>query len=340
MTRFESPVTIVYIMSSGRSGSTILDIVLGNHPEIESTGEVGLLTRTTWISQESIRGIEAKRTRLPICACGKRLDVHAVDTAAVEACPFWASVRREWIERAGRDAVESYPTLQDAFDRYRRWPRLLYERHRPSPRFLSYARLTRTLFESMRAVSGKPIIVDSSKPPFRALAFAIMPGIDLRLVHLVRDPRAVSASRKKVLRKDVQAGIEWDHTPASIWRAGITWTGINLLSEWVCAQLRPDRAIRLRHEDFLDDIESALNRIGTLVGLDFTDVANAASSGDPMQVGHNIGGNRVRMSGSVTLQPDTVELENALSSKDQQLLRLLTGSVTRRYGYKSTPYSR
>ena len=33
---------IIYIMGYGRSGSTLLDIILGNHPEIQSLGEVAL----------------------------------------------------------------------------------------------------------------------------------------------------------------------------------------------------------------------------------------------------------------------------------------------------------
>jgi hypothetical protein len=47
----EKPVRVLKIMGLGRSGSTILDIVLGNHPQIESVGEVGNLIRTGWISQ-------------------------------------------------------------------------------------------------------------------------------------------------------------------------------------------------------------------------------------------------------------------------------------------------
>src|SRR5918999_551571 len=99
MTHTEAPVKVLKITGLGRSGSTILDVVLGNHPEIESVGEVMNLIRTGWISQESLHGIPQKRLRRPICTCGKRLDVLYVDTPE-EACPFWSGVRREWDERA------------------------------------------------------------------------------------------------------------------------------------------------------------------------------------------------------------------------------------------------
>ena len=55
MTRTQTPVKVLKITGLGRSGSTILDIVLGNHPQIENVGEVGNLIRNGWISRESLR---------------------------------------------------------------------------------------------------------------------------------------------------------------------------------------------------------------------------------------------------------------------------------------------
>ncbi len=94
MKHSETPVKVLYITGAGRSGSTILDIVLGNHPDIESTGELSNLVRNGWIGGESLKGIERKRVRVPICTCGRRTDIPDVEDAA-EACPFWSSVRRE-----------------------------------------------------------------------------------------------------------------------------------------------------------------------------------------------------------------------------------------------------
>src|SRR3712207_469193 len=115
MTHTEAPVKVLKITGLGRSGSTILDVVLGNHPDIESVGEASNLIRNGWISRESLRGIPKDRLRRPICTCGKRLDVLYVDTPD-EACPFWASVRREWLERADGESIESYPRLQNDFE--------------------------------------------------------------------------------------------------------------------------------------------------------------------------------------------------------------------------------
>jgi hypothetical protein len=332
VTQTEGPVKVVKLTGLGRSGSTILDVVLGTHPQIESVGEVGNIVRNGWISRESLRGIPKDRLRVPICTCGKRLDVLYVDTPE-EACPFWSSVRREWVERTDRDSIESYPKLQNDFELKRRWPRLLYEKRRPSAPFRSYARLTRTFFESIRAVSGKPIIVDSSMVPVRALAFGMIPGIDLYVVHLVRDGRGVITSHRNTFKKDLQAGIMWDHKGHPMWKTVVRWTVLNLASEWVCTQLGPERTMRLRYEDFVADPKAALERIGSLIELDLTKVAHAASSGKPMQAGHNIGGNRTKKSGTITLRPDAEEWRSALSPTEQRLSWMLMGWLMRRYGY-------
>ncbi len=339
MRRTETPVKVLRITGLGRSGSTILDVVLGNHPQIESVGEVGNLIRNGWISRESLRGIDPKRLRVPLCTCGKRLDVLYVD-APDEACPFWSSVRREWVERTERDSIESYPELQNDFELKRpvllvqRLLRLLYERRRPSAPFRSYARLTLDLFESIRAVSGKPVIVDSTMVPVRALALGMIPGIDLYVVHLVRDGRGLITSLRKTFEKDLQAGIMWDHKGHPMWKTVVRWIVLNLATEWVCTQLGPKRTMRLRYEDFVADPKAALERIGSLIELDLTSVAEAASSGKPMQAGHNIGGNRTKKSGVIVLRPDDEEWKSALSPREQRLAWMLMGWLMRRYGYK------
>jgi len=51
---------ILYIVGAGRSGSTILDIALGNSPEICSSGELVRLPERGWLDDQ-------------YCACGERV---------------------------------------------------------------------------------------------------------------------------------------------------------------------------------------------------------------------------------------------------------------------------
>jgi hypothetical protein len=92
--------------------------------------------------------------------------------------------------------------------------------------------------------------------------------------------------------------------------------------------------MRLRYEDFVADPKGALERIGSLIQLDLTDVAEAASSGQPMQAGHNVGGNRTKKSEIITLRPELAkEWKIALSATEQRISWMLMGWLMRRYGY-------
>ena len=307
----KNPVKVLYVAGSSRSGSTFLDIILGDHPDIQGVGELVYLPRDGWIGNER-------------CSCGE----HAKD------CPFWSAVRRVWAERVGVDDVEGYLALQESFRRYRHLPQLLREYRRPSPRFRAYADQTQKLFEAIREVGGKPVIVDSSKRPLRGFALSMMPGIDLRFLHLTRDGRGVAASLNKSWLKDEKAGVTRDIEARSVWSTAAVWLLVNLTSSWVMRQLDPERATQVRYESLTMDPKDVLSKVGRLLDLNLTQVADRVASGDAIEVGHVIAGNRLRMSKSVQLRPDAGQWKNKLSPREQHLAWTLMGWLLRRYGYK------
>jgi hypothetical protein len=334
MSREESPVTVLKLTGLGRSGSTVLDVVLGNHPQIESVGEVANLARTGWVSRESLRGVPEKRLARPVCTCGKRLDVLYAD-APEEACPFWSEVRREWVGRVGRLEYGDYPRLQHGFELKRRWPRLLRESRSPSAQFRAYAALSRAFFESVRAASGRPVVVDSGMVPVRTFVLSMVPGVDLYAVHLVRDGRGVAASHRASHEEGLPGGGGRRAALGALYLASVArWVAHNLAAEWVCGRLGPGRSVRVRYEDFVADPAGALGEVGAMVGLDLSGLAAEAAAGAPMRAGHNVGGNRTKKSGAVRLRPDAEEWRAALSAGERRLGWALMGRLMRRYGYE------
>ena len=311
----EGSVRVAYVMGSGRSGSTVLDVVLGNHPEAVSVGELTNISRSGWT--------DGRATRSPFCACGLRLG----------ECPFWSEVRREWSGRVGEESIRGYVSLQNDFERYRRWPRLLKEGRARSERFAAYAGTTRALFEAISTVSGKGIVVDSSKNPVRALALSLTPGLDLRPVHLVRDGRGMAYSRQKSFKKDDERGIARDISPKPVWNSAALWLSMNLLSEWMTRKAGPERSTRIRYEDFVVDPTGALKKAGRAAGLDFSGVAARLTAGEALPIGHNVGGNRLRMSGSVRLRSEAQAWRDGLTRKDRRFFLALAGPLLLRYGY-------
>lgn len=72
----QQPIKILYILGSGHSGSTLTDLILGSHSEVESAGEIEKywkLSSDVFLSSNKIRRM---------CTCGKFID----------DCDYWRSI--------------------------------------------------------------------------------------------------------------------------------------------------------------------------------------------------------------------------------------------------------
>jgi hypothetical protein len=138
---------ILYLMGAGHVGSTVIDVVIGAHPRIESLGEAWKLP-SAWAEPASER----------VCACG----------AAIHACAFWQEARRLWAERVGDDDVARYVALISL-------PALAYSPQRPryppplgAPRcqLAALAALARTrLREDRLRPASRPVAARADRAP-------------------------------------------------------------------------------------------------------------------------------------------------------------------------------
>ena len=306
-------VRVIYIIGAGRSGSTLLDTVLASHPDVVGVGELVNLHSAGWTSNE-------------VCACGK----------LGTECDFWTRVREGWQRRVPEATVEGYVALQKRVELFSglglmQMARMLRQRISPTVEFQTYLRQTEALYQSIAEASGKSIIVDSSKHPIRGALLAHLRGIDLRLVHLVRDARAVVWSRKKALEADQKSGVQFAIKPRSAWYSVAFWAFINVLAAITCL-FRRRQSLRMRYEDFVAEPQAQLERLGRVCGLDYSATAQALLTGQPLKVEHPIAGNRMRMKGSVTLKPDW-EWRDRLSVRDRAVCWLCAGWLLLAFGY-------
>lgn len=302
---------VVYIAGVGRSGSTVLDSVLGNHPLIQSVGELSRLASDAWVQNF-------------YCSCGRRSS----------DCPFWAAVRQAWCDANGRITIQEYIEIQNEVERFRYRPLLLREGLKNSPTFQMYTEQTVTLLKAIQSVSGCTTIVDSSKGVERAFALSLIPEIDLRIIQLVRDPRGVVWSHKKAFTRDLQNGLPRDIHPQPAWRAALYWCRMNMQADWLRRRLGPEKGLLVRYEDFMLDTLSVLRKIGNFIGIDLENVERAIDGGEKLYFDHTIAGNRVRMKGELRLKYDQ-EWREKLPVRDQRVTELLTAWLMARYGYKS-----
>lgn len=302
------PIRVLYIMGYGRSGSTLLDTMLGNHPEVESVGELANFHRA--------------RANGEFCACRHK---------ATE-CPFWTAVWQRWQESVGAES-DRYYELQSRYERLRQLPRLVLGSTFHTAQLTTYRKWTRALFESVAAISGKRVVVDSSKNPGRGLALAGTPGLDVRLIHLVRDCRGVAYSRSKQFKRSVEAGLEKEIRPVSARRTATSWAGFNGFSSLIRRFGHSGSSMLLRYEDLVAEPLPTLEAIGRVTGLDMKALQEKLSNGEAFGFGHTVSGNRVRMTGSLRLKPDLAWVEEMPGDARNTVWRV-SGPLMRSYGYE------
>lgn len=299
---------VVYISGASPSGSTALATLLASQADIISVGDLGQLHHYGWQEDDD-------------CARASRCS----------ACPFWIQVLAAWRERCADADVAGYRSLQSRYERLRSWPRLQIEARLKTSAFRDYVRQTTALLHAICAVSGKRVVLDSSKRPMRALALSLVRGVDLQIVHLVRNARATAWSQAKAYRKDPRNGLQADKPSTSVWKSTRDW----LLANTPAARRGPRAAVqrcRLRYEDLVDRPEQTLLRLQSFLELDMQHVVTSVLSNNVFSVGHQIAGNRLRMQGAVRLRGDS-EWMHAMPATDRDACWRLAGWLARRYGY-------
>ncbi|WP_129597696.1 hypothetical protein [Methanohalophilus profundi] len=165
-------IKVIYVMGAGHSGSTLLDIILGNHPEIQSCGEL------------KYNNFLNKYQENCLCTCGQKS----------QTCQFCNQVIDTWKYRTGIKNIKSYQRLQKKYEDTKIPFNLNWSKSEDFNQYLFY---TLEFLKSLSSSSGKNIIVDSSKNPTRAFYLSLIPEIELILIHLIRDGRGVSYSIMK-----------------------------------------------------------------------------------------------------------------------------------------------
>jgi sulfotransferase family protein len=202
------PVRVLFIGGLGRSGSTLLDRMLGQLGGVWSVGELVHVFE---------RGVEENN----LCGCGERF----------RDCAFWRRVGEEAFGGWDRLDLAGVLALKRAVDRNRYVPLMCLPALWPPyrERLRRYLDLLERLYRAVRRVAGRTLIVDASKHASHAFLLRRMRGLDLRVVHLVRDSRGVAFSWAKLLRRlEVADGEALMATEAPV-RMGARYLAFNSL---------------------------------------------------------------------------------------------------------------
>jgi len=297
-------VRVLAIVGSDRSGSTVLDNVLGGIPGVFSAGEVRYLWQ---------RGLVERR----LCGCG----------VEIPDCPVWSRVIAG-VPAATMDSSALLPALAMLRTRHLATPAMpvLGRGHRD--RLAALADRVAPLYHALGSVTDAEVIVDSSKRPTWARLLALMDGVDVRIVHLIRDPRAVAHSRKRFkLQLDTRERRAMSvNRPAT---SALYWTAWNLAATGLRRRLP---YLRLRYEDVMADPVATVDAICHFAGVDGRH-PDLGPSGVVLRMTHTVSGNPSRFrQGPVELRVDNA-WRSEQSRGDRLIVGALTAPLSRIYGY-------
>jgi hypothetical protein len=240
-------VKVLYIAGYGRSGTTILANALGELDGFLNIGEA----RYVWN-----RGLIGNW----YCGCGDRF----------RDCEFWNEV----FEGAfgGLDSVDP----QDMIPYLAPWSRALrswkdrmvasYKRLEDRP-FTDFLRRLEALYRSVSEVAGCDVIVDESKWPDYAYMLTLVPSVDLRILHVHRDPRGVANSWKKPRKFEPDPASDI-HTPVhNPVRTALEWVVWNTAVRKYSA-LAKVPYMQVAHEGFVANPEETLSSILHFAGCE------------------------------------------------------------------------
>ncbi|WP_209020703.1 sulfotransferase [Nocardioides sp. 1609] len=302
--------SVLYIGGSGRSGSTLLESLLGEMPGVVVLGEVAHLWE---------RGVRLDE----LCACGEHFS----------ACPFWSEVGELAFGGWSRVDLERVAFLKDAVDRQRRMLRTARRRPAPEVHVLAqeYADLFVDIYRAARETSGARVVIDSSKVAPTALALSHHDELDLRILHIVRDSRGVAFSWSKQVARPETGGTE-DMPRLTGRQSTQLWLSHNLALSAVTHRGVP--IARIRYEDLVRDAAGTIDDVWRRLDLPPPAVLPMIDDHTvELHPTHSVAGNPMRFrTGTTRLQPDT-EWREAMDARERRIVTAMSLPLLKFYGY-------
>ena len=240
--------TVAYISCTNRSGSTLLENLLGNHTRVHSTGELRNLRAYLTANRKYFYPVYPLR-----CSCGKE----------VRECYFWKDITQELGEPLARIELNFSFALgrqpNGTADRLRRKFEKMFFHDHPSwfdnptvQNLLKYSTVAENCFRFYEAVAkarGCDVVVDSSKLPHRFSALYRCHPEQVRIIILYRNPFAVAYSMMK-------RGISAE-------KASQQWVNMYQHLQCLLREIAAAHTMTVRYEELCKDPPSELRGPGT-----------------------------------------------------------------------------
>ena len=303
---------VLLIAGEGRSGSTVLSQVLGGIDTIFAAGEIHHLLD---------RGIQENQ----LCGCGKPF----------HECEVWSKVLETVSGSVNDIHIERLIRAQAKLSRYHYLPQLALRQGISSLQddLTIYVDFVQKIYKAIADVTGASVIVDSSKYPNYVFMLANFSAVDLYILHLTRDSRAVAYSwQREKQRTEITSHADYmpQRSPAL---SGRIWLLRNFMVQ--LAQLTKKPYMHLRYEDMIDQPQQHIEQILHFVGESQPlDVLFKDAPAFHLGANHTVAGNPSRIkSDAVVLKKDT-EWQSKMLRRDKFLVTAWTWPLLLKYQYQ------
>ena len=244
-----SKIKYIYILSQRYSGSTLLSFLLATHPEVSTIGE----RRKFFIKSLNPDGKGNQN-----CSCGQNF----------KDCAYWNKIKNRLLPKLPKTALDNnFTEFQLSKNKYynqvlTKFYEYAISRQIPlnylpfSSQVKRLCHFNHLLIKEILEIDETSVFLDSSKTMSNLLYLSLIPEIDLRIIWLVRDPRAQVNSALKYNKWTIE-------------EAAKNWVKEMKLNEKVMGEWRPNY-LKMRYEDLCRAPEDEMNDIFNFIGIDPT----------------------------------------------------------------------
>ena len=297
---------VLYIAGFERSGSTIINRVLGQIEGFIAWGEL----RDIWQ-----HGVIENRP----CTCGKLFS----------DCPAWQKIfDRAFGGVKSVDAVKMFKLQKKIRNSYLPYCLGLMPERSFQDNSKEYFANLNHLYHAIQSTTKRRVIVDSTKAAWYGSILGMMPEIDLYVVHVVRHPQGVCHSlQKRKLKGEVEC--QW-YNPI---HASTTWNLKNLAVERLLGN-HSQPYIRMKYEDFVEQPQAAIQTLLNFVREPTAKLPFKEDGTVEMNLDHIITGSPSSrfQTGSVRLSLDE-SWKREMKAIDKIIVKTITYPLGNKYGY-------
>ena len=258
---------IIYIFGAGRSGTTLLDIILGNNEQIFSAGELSRIP---------------KRDGFP--------PLRKPDSYAFK---FWSNIRENIIQ--DNDGLD-FNELKYLTDKFEYHTSLLKFKNRELRKI--YKKYIISLYSNLSNAIEEEYIVDSSKYGMKAYHISDIMQNMHGCIYVKRHPVSVIKSFQK---KDIeQPDNLW-------YKANILLILVGLISWLTKKKLkkRGIKLVDVYYEDLVSKPIETLDKIDSGLELNLSDIKHKIAKDIPLDTGILFDGNRIRLKEKIRIRDNS-----------------------------------